>query len=764
MNDIEKYHGQVIEQRVVDIEAPPEPAGHSTASLIVRVLRRWYIILLVFVLMCGTGLPAVWFLLKPLYSVAGAIDVAPALETILTGETETYGGTTTYERFMYTQADIITSSRVLHRVADDLAGKNLSFFENYADYAPSLSKKLKHKLSHRTTKPDEASILREAIFDDGVIVVAPDRKSQLIKITMKSKDPAEATQIVNAFIQAYMAVEVTRTTEREGGTLTVLENERDTLTNKLDSYRESIRQMSQEFGASDMTSRVEMKMRRVSTLLAELTKIEAQRINLEAQLELLEQTKEQTTKPEDLLKMRQEYVNDDPAVGVLTGNIIQLEQELIASEQTLTATNPELERKKKLLEALKARLEEVKDKAGKDFDDLMAKQIAIASEQNLANARTALEQTTAYENRLREIVAQEDANTIGLGRKNLDMADLQAQMALTQEMHDTVSRRIDELKLERKRPARITRAYDAQVADVRDKRVKYTLALMFGAIACGMLLAFLKDRADLSLYTPEDIIERIGIRIIGTTVDPHAIKRAQLPGQIAGDYQTIRANLGLIDGKGMPKKLVVTSAGTREGKTTFAINLATSMAKAGKRVLLIDGDLRKPDIAHILDLRDGQRGLQDVLFGRKPYHEAIRSIPSTGLDVLAADGHNAADAYELLSLPLTAQHLNIISQSYDHVIVDSPPVLSFPDALVWAKIADAVVLTSFAGQTTVPHLKEAKEKLAEIDANVLGTVLSNVGISHGYYRYEYNYAESMPAKRRTKRVDAKLLLPMVHHE
>jgi capsular exopolysaccharide synthesis family protein len=543
---------------------------------------------------------------------------------------------------------------------------------------------------------------------------------------------------VDAFIKAYMDSEVVSANENENRQLTLLESERDTLYEKIKNDRQTLYQLAQEYGQADLQARQATMLQRIGSLLTTLTGVEAERIKLEAQVQLLERTKEQAIAPEELLKMRRDYINEDTSVTALTDRITELEQELVVARQTLSPTNPEIQNKVQLLEALKGRLEERKQEASKDFDDLVAKETAVAGNKQLAAVRSQLDQTREYEKRLRETLSKEDVQTIDLGRKQLTIDELQADLDLTKERYDMVLRRVQDLELQRKRPAKVSVHYYADLAAINDKRLKLTVAMILGGLACGMGLAHLRDKADLRLRTPADVARRLGIRIIGTTTSLNTVKPALLPEQIVGDYQTIRANLGLIGGKGIPRKLVVTSAGMKEGKTTFAVNLATSLAESGKKVLLIDGDLRKPDVARLLNLPKGSRGLQDVLCGVK-FEQAVYCVASTGLDVLAADFSDSADAYELLALPSTRKRIAMISRNYDHVIIDTPPALGFPDALLWAKMGDAAILVSFAGQTTMPDLKEAKERLAQINVNVLGTVLSSVDAEHSYFRHGHTY-------------------------
>lgn len=753
MNNLEKYLDQVIEQGPVVYESPPEPQETPPPNPLESVRRRWYIVLLTTMVVCGLGIPAVWFLVEPRYVVQGAVRVAPMVESILTDEPDR-GGIASYRDFVNTQAAVLVSNPILQRIADDLRGRDLPLFTG----------KPRTRVEHFLAKfdrirraPDPVTVLKDAIADK-TIAAAPIPSTELIAVTMRSQEPGEAKQIIDSFIRNYQALHGSQDSQEENENLRVLASEQAALAARITAQRKEMRDLAEEYGTTVLDTRQDMEMSRASALLAELTRLEAQRISLEAEIGLLEQTEKVSISPDELVAERREYVNTNPMVSGLSSNVVEMERDLLAAQQTLTPGNPVLAQKRAALDTFKQTLEERRKELETEFDEGLDDRLKAAAKERLASTQSQLLRVKAHEDRLRQVLNAQDTTTRKIGRTNLDIQDLQFKLRLDEEMHDQVSRRIKSIEMERQRRPRITVAYLGEVQRVEDKRIKFMMAVIFGALGGGILLALLRDKTDKTLQTPDDVTRHLGLPIIGTTTSSRTIKPALFAEQIAGDYQMIRTNLGLLNTGGMPRKLMVTSAGTREGKTTFAVNLATSLAKSGKRVLLIDGDLRKPDVALMLNVPNGSGGIQDVLLGENP-RGFISVLPSSGLHVLPAVPRHLGDAYELLISAMAAEQIERLGREYDHVIVDSPPALAFPDALVWAKLCDAVILVGFAGQTTAPELKEAQERFARIKARVLGAVLSNVPLDQSLYRYGYGYrARGAPSARRARK-PKKLLLP-----
>lgn len=752
MNNIEKYNGVPIVPATTSFEDNAKIDDGPVSTFVIPMLRRWYIALITFIIICSIGLPAIWYLVKPFYKTTAAVRVIPVISSILfNGE----NSIPMYKSFMNTQADLMASDQVLQRVADELVDKNLDLFKRKPPFTKIFTSQKPEE------KPVDMVAVLRGILNSGALKIAPEDDTELIKISMKSVDSKQASQVVNSFVRAYMAIVVSNEAKDEDVKLTVLENERRVLNDKMTRQRQAVQDMAKEYGTDSLTSRQEMMLKTVAVLQEKLTEFEMEKLGLNVKIQLLASKDGQAMEPQELLRLRYDFTNADLMVNTLTTNIAQIEQGLIVAKQQLAPTNPELQRKEELLKALNERLEKRREEVGKDFDDMIAKESVENNKNQLKAMKQQLEQITSYQEHLKSRLAGEDTDTIELGRKQLAIQDMQDQLDSTKELYETVRRRIQELEMERKRPARVSEAYYANTAFFDDKRMKYTIALLFGSMAMAMLLAFLRDKIDLSIHSPEDITKRIGVRIIGTTTRSEDVKTKLLPEQVADDYQTICANLGLFSGQNIPAKIVVTSPSPKEGKTTLTINLAISIAKTGKRVLLIDGDLRKPDIARILRLPDATNGLEDLLMGKK-FEEVVSKTFLPKLNVLTANTTNPSNIYKLIAQPCTAKILDLLSQRYEHVIIDSPPVLAVPDALLWSKMVDAVIMTSFADQTEGADLKEALDRFAQINVSVLGTVLNNVRPCNSYNPYGYGYYENsdVQKKRTAANVTKVVILPL----
>jgi len=730
MNEIEKISaGHIISAELAgygNMNSSVVNSEGASMNLWPALCRHWRALVVTFMIVAGIGTPLIWFAVKPMYESAGAIRISPIVPSILFSDRDSEQAIPNYMNFMNTQAELIASFQVLNRAADDLKTKSIAMVGR-----------------------DPFTFLRDAA-SNGRLVIEPAKKSELIRIVLSSKDPRQGEQVINAIIRAYMAVEVSNSVRGGDEKLSVLEDEYRTLSDKLQRQRKIVRQMAEEFGTSALTGRQDMMLQQVTMLQSEMTRVQTQKLSLEAQIMMLEKADEETLPLEKVLAMKNEILRNDAQEQSLSSQISQLEQALIVANQTLTSENPEIKRRSELLESMKKKLLAREEELTKNFNDMLTKEIARNRVYKLKESRAELDRINAYEEKLMAMLSKHNVQTIELGRKQLAMQDQKDQFALTEEMYNTIRRRIQELEMERKRPARISVAFNADSMLAKDKRPKYVVANIFGSGFLAILIALVFDKLDRRVHTTEDITRRLGLRIIGTTVSSENIDKALLPAKLADDYQAIRANLGLFNEEKIPHILAITSARPQEGKTTFAINLASSMAKAGSRVLLIDGDLRKPDIAKILNIETGHNALRKVLLGYNTLDESVWPMPSVGLDVLISDGNDSYDAFELLTRSQTPSRLKAIAAHYEHVIIDTPPILAVPDAIIWAKMADAVVLASYAGHTQGPDIQRSLERLGAAGVKIIGTVLNSVRINKSYNEYGYGYysgARSGYAKR-----------------
>ena len=195
-------------------------------------------------------------------------------------------------------------------------------------------------------------------------------------------------------------------------------------------------------------------------------------------------------------------------------------------------------------------------------------------------------------------------------------------------------------------------------------------------------------------------------------------------------YRTIRANIMFSVMKKGCKRIVVSSSNPSEGKTTTTVNLAVTIAQADQRVLLIDGDLRKPKVHHYFSIPNSPgltNYLGDSVSGKRKVDlfSVIHPTEFENLSVLCS-GSIPPNPAELLGSDLMAEFLDEISKDYDYIIIDTPPINVVSDALPLIRESDGVVLIVRQNQTTHPELQKALTSLDFIDAKILGFVVNYV--------------------------------------
>lgn len=290
-----------------------------------------------------------------------------------------------------------------------------------------------------------------------------------------------------------------------------------------------------------------------------------------------------------------------------------------------------------------------------------------------------------------------------------------------------------------------------------DVRRTLGLAIVLGLLL-GVSVAVLRHVLDNRVRTVDDL-ERLVHRPVLSTIPQREGKDAVIDlsdaaaGPIVEAIRRLRTNVRFTNVTNDVPAVVITSADPGDGKTTVATNLAIAMARDGYRTLLIDADLRKPDVASVLDI-DGTVGLTSVLVGEVDLKDALVEPSPLPLYVLPA-GPVPPNASELLgSAPMRELFASMVKE-FDFVVLDSPPLLPVVDALTLEQLAGNLVLVVRSGQVTRREVQAAMKALTTVEASVAGTVLNFVPSNSADYGYGYGYGYGGGSDRKAQRRDEK---------
>ena len=269
-----------------------------------------------------------------------------------------------------------------------------------------------------------------------------------------------------------------------------------------------------------------------------------------------------------------------------------------------------------------------------------------------------------------------------------------------------------------------------------------SIGLILG-LALGLVTAVLREVIDSTIKSPEDLARTIDSPLLGTITFDKSTPKSPLITSLGTHhprveaFRILRTNLQFIDIDSSNRVFVITSSVPSEGKSTTAANVAIATALGGRRVALVEGDLRRPRIREYFGV-EGAVGVTTTLIGRVTLDAALQEhSPTPGLDILTS-GTLPPNPSELLQTNAMAELIDDLRQRYDVVFIDAPPLLPVTDAAILSTLADGVILVIRHGKTSREQLRSAVERLEAVGGRLLGTVI-NMTPARGTGRYAYGY-------------------------
>ncbi|HSI33931.1 MAG: polysaccharide biosynthesis tyrosine autokinase [Phycisphaerae bacterium] len=672
-------------------------------NIVGAILRRWWLVVLVTAVIGGAGVFTANNFLKPTYVVKSIVrwtDKTPdGLMTRLAGQS----------------GEVLTSQRIPVLAAQDpdlqAAMPNLVRGRDMTDPAVQV---------------DVVKQLKE------IAVADVDKKLGVIYIQCSRANGAEAAAIANAFARAVVKF----CKDELHGEITSLKTQLEELVKEKRTVKAALLGSKTELAIQHGIDRIDPSTANALSMVQKMTDEQlAARVQFAAADAKLQQIQNggQLRADQKLaaIKMFEEEKAKDNVLLTYNQQYVAAMADLEQKRATMKEEHPEVRRQLEQVNRLKqmtlkreAEISSIiNNRIEAQFKLMDAKTVAEAQEK-VDNAKKMLEFYTTE-------LAKLDEKSKKLIYVKGQIQALDDQIALVGRDYDVSYAGLQDM-INQERQFRLNSGIDvaelAQTPDAPndDKRVKVQAAGMVGGLFLGMLLALLVDKFDRRLRDPRDVEPLLGAPLLGTIPKINELKRVKgehARNLIAEEFRVIRTQLLFGNPELQYKSIAITSPQPGDGKTSLAVNLAISIAKAGRRVLLIDGDLRKPDIHRIFNISDSP-GFAEVIAGSHEPGTVIKKSDIDGLEVLPA-GTPIIRPSELLSRPEVARVLAALGEVYDHIILDTAPLLPVSDTHVLVGLVDGV-MCSFSAEVERDTVTLIQDILRRGHANVIGTVLNRV--------------------------------------
>lgn len=733
---IERYEPARLESRrspatygeTVEMERAPELVAYWG----VLRKRRWTVLSVFFVLFTVVLLGTLKQ--RPVYRAGALLEIQKENPNILTVK-EMFELETVTDTYLETQYKIFKSDTLARRVIRRLKLEGVEEFNPQAN-------------SSVATSNDQVVLAR---FQTR-LAIDPVKRSRLVEVTFDSYNPQLAAQVVNEVAESYIQQNLENRWEATQKASEWLSQQLGGIKGKLEKSEDElqgyVRSNGLLFLESDKGVSENIVNERLRQLQEELTKAQALRYEKES-LARMADSGDAAALP---------GLADNKLLQDLTVRLAELERE---RAQLVTVFTPEYPK----VRQVQSQIDEIQD--------------ILNRERRRAAQRVRNEYGAAVrrENLVRAAFEEQQRQAHDVAELSVQYTILRREVDTNRQLYDGLLQRLKEAGVSAGLKASNVRIVDAAEPPEKPAKPNLLLNLSLGLVlglGFGVGAAFLMEHLDNTLKTSADVerflqVPALALIPAATSLNGKSRGVYGLPARkqltaahvgtngngpprweridTAGQHSTfteafrgLRTSVLLSTAERAPRTLLVTSARAGEGKTTVSINLAISLAQLGPRVLLVEGDLRRPSIHRAFGL-ENSTGLVRYLTGGQDWRRVVSPTPVDGLDVIVS-GPMPPNPAELLSAERMRLLMREATLEYGFVIVDSPPVLQVSDARILATMVEAVILVVDGAETPREMVQRAQAYARHVGASVIGVVLNNLDVRsqgdyyYGYYHYD----------------------------
>ncbi|AGA26797.1 GumC family protein [Singulisphaera acidiphila] len=577
--------------------------------------------------------------------------------------------------------------------------------------------------------------------------------SEILRISMTGEKPEIPMLLVNAVTQAYMDEIVDVEMKQSRQRYDLLKSTWNRYQESLREKRKQLKRLTELAGSDDKTTLASIhqhELDRLGRAEDELSRIQSELRSLRVEAEVLE---EQATLNETMVTpaMIEDAISRDRSIELYK------EKEGLAQRAidrvyriARNKNDPAIKKHRDDLEAARAGLAAQHRK----LYPIVARQLQDAGRESSGSKTTLLQHRISIlsklEGAMEDDVKRLNGRTRSITQNSVDLFSIQEEIANADEVARTIGKEVEALTVELQAPPRIRLLEKAELPHTKDEIRQIKMAGMAGcgAFALTLLGISLWETRARRIDSAADVIQCLGMNLFGTL--PILPRRSRILG--SGDAEHRRWGSMLIESVDAARTallhvsrtesvrvVMVASALGGEGKTSLSSHLATSLARAGRRTLLVDGDLRRPS-AHELFDQPCVPGFCEVLRGEIDIVGAVQPTVISGLSLLTAGFSDSDSIQALASLDLRAM-FDQLKEHYDFLVIDSSPVLPVADALLIGQHVDAVIFSVMRDVSRIPTVHAAYERLSRLGIRMLGAIVTGEQTDH--------YGSSYPSVSRT---------------